>query len=281
MDTRLKWAIILVPLAAVLYNILNIGEYVFSIAEKYGLWDSTVLKNVPGNVPFQCQLQPYTIEILSIDAFIVYINNFLSDAEIDYLLEWSGNRFNTALTLNEDGKLVPDPNTATLAVTLLRSDVVSECLTKRMKSFLGNVQHIDTEPIRIVKYKGGDKIPLHTDWVPQTRNKTWNPAMPHRPNNRLGSIFAYLEDDCDGGETYFPNVQGVSEDADGEKFSTTESGFGLLVKPRRGNAVFWNNLHSNGSGDSRTAHAGMPVRRGTKIGINIWSHYFFDAPMIG
>jgi prolyl 4-hydroxylase len=45
---------------------------------------------------------------------------------------------------------------------------------------------------------------------------------------------------CTGGETYFPDLKGIEESADGEKFSHTDrpGGMGLLVKPRQGNAVF-------------------------------------------
>lgn len=133
----------------------------------------------------------------------------------------------------------------------------------------------------MVKYSSGDDVQIHVDWSPFPRNKTWNPARPNRLNNRLGSVFTYLEDDCIGGETYFPSIKGVSATADGNKFTRTRSGMGLLVKPRRGNAVFWNNLHSNGSGDERTAHSGLAVTKGTKMGMNLWSHYYFDSPMIG
>jgi prolyl 4-hydroxylase len=176
---------------------------------------------------------------------------------------------------------VPDVETTAVAATVPRDDEVSKCLSKRMKSFLGNVQHIDTEPIRIVKYGGGDDLHIHTDWSPFPRNRTWNPDAPNRLNNRLGSLFAYLEDDCVGGETYFPKVKGVSAAGDGRKFSRTENGMGLLVKPRRRNAIFWNNLYPNGTGDSRTAHAGLPVSSGEKIEMNLWSHYYLDSPIIG
>jgi len=73
----------------------------------------------------------------------------------------------------------------------------------------------------------------------------------------------------------------VAESADGNKFAIPEGAAGLLVKPRRGNAIFWNNLLANGSGDTRVAHAGLQVESGTKIGLNIWSTYFFDLPMVG
>lgn len=84
-----------------------------------------------------------------------------------------------------------------------------------------------------------------------------------------------------GGETYFPDVQTVGLTADGEKFSRTESGEGLLVKPRRGNALLWKNLHNNGTGDARLIHASLPVMSGRKTGMNLFSLYYADVPMLG
>lgn len=178
-----------------------------------------------------------------------------------------------------------NPSTAdqfnTHAPRLAWNDALNLCLGERMKSLLGNVQHLDTEPVRVIKYQSEQKLQVHYDWFPGNRNETGRPGDVPRVNNRLGSIFAYVEDDCDGGETFFPEVTAIHEDADETKFSRTESDQGLLVKARRGNAIFWNNMHLNGSGDVRTAHAGMPVTRGTKVGINIWSYYFPDKNLHG
>lgn len=167
------------------------------------------------------------------------------------------------------------------SATVHPDDAVGSCLMDRMKSLLGNVQHISMEPLQIVKYQGGEKFRLHMDWFDSDLDRTLDPRMPRRRFNRLFSIFTYLDDNCTGGETYFPDVRGVSKSADGTKFSVTETGWGLLVKPRRGNAVLWNNLHANGTGDARVRHASMPVKSGRKMGMNLFSYYFPDAPMVG
>lgn len=47
--------------------------------------------------------------------------------------------------------------------------------------------------------------------------------------------FVYVGDNRTGGETYFPALKGVGPGADELKFPGTESGKGLVVKPRNGN----------------------------------------------
>ncbi|KAI5865670.1 2OG-Fe(II) oxygenase family oxidoreductase [Durotheca rogersii] len=231
--------------------------------------------------PYACE-HNYSVEILSIDPLVIYINGFLKEFEIKHLLEVTNTQFDHSYVYDSDLKSVVDQRYRTSQSAMVSpKDFVSICLSERMKSLLGNIQHIDTEPLQVVKYEGGERFRIHMDWFDRPRNETFNPKTPFRSYNRLGSIFAYLEDGCSGGETYFPDIRGVAPDADGDKFTRTETGEGLLVNPRRGNAVFWNNLFMNGSGDPRVAHAGRPVLSGRKTGMNLFSYYYLDVPIAG
>ena len=165
---------------------------------------------------------------------------------------------------------------------LPENDPFCDCLIERMKLLLGNVQHQHVEGLQLVKYSAeADRFRLHTDWTEVLQNHTINSNGVMRQSRRLASIFVYLEDDCVRGETFFPELRSVSESADGDKFAIASCGKGLLVKPNRGNGIFWNNLHANGTGDMRLAHAGLPIESGVKIGLNMWSRYYLDTPMVG
>ncbi len=75
-----------------------------------------------------------------------------------------------------------------------------------------------------------------------------------RNGQRTVTFFVYLNDLPDeesGGETAFKELN-------------------IKVKPKRGRAVFWYDLHADGEGDTRTLHAGLPVIKGTKFAMNIW-----------
>lgn len=161
-------------------------------------------------------------------------------------------------------------------------DPVSQCIIERTKLLLGNVQHEEVEALQLLRYDAGGQFRLHYDWFPFVANKrNISKSAPDRDFQRLGTVFVYLNDDCVGGQTYFPRLPGVSENADSEKFSRTDTGEGLLVNPKKGNAVFWNNMHANGSGDTRVFHAGLPLQSGVKLGINIFTTYFLDSPLVG
>jgi len=130
---------------------------------------------------------------------------------------------------------------------------------------------------QIVRYEKGQKFDLHHDWYD-------SPQMlkdgTRRWFNRLGSFFVYLEaKDVEEGETWFPYLKykydglGV-KDGHGEKWISGGEGGGVKFVPRKGSAIFWMNLHRNGTGDERVMHAGLPLKAGRKTAMNIWPRQF-------
>jgi len=75
---------------------------------------------------------------------------------------------------------------------------------------------------------------------------------------------------CEGGGTEFPMLERKGREwcefveCDGERD-------GVAFRPRKGAAVFWLNFDEEGRGVKETVHAGLPVTKGVKIGLNIWS----------
>lgn len=54
---------------------------------------------------------------------------------------------------------------------------------------------------------------------------------------------------------------------DEEKAGRTGTTFRVIP----GNAVYWENFAPDGRGYDETWHAGLPVKKGVKVGLNIWS----------
>lgn len=94
----------------------------------------------------------------------------------------------------------------------------------------------------------------------------------------------WLGDECEGGGTSFPRLEkpvdkgwcrfiecGLDgEQKEGEELDE-EMETGVTFRPIRGNAVYWENIKADGTGYEESWHAGLPVKSGTKIGLNIWS----------
>lgn len=76
----------LIPLSMVLLSCARIWQTVSSLTDVSRLFQS--LWHVPIKISetYDCH-QNSTIEILSIDPFVMYINNFLSEYEVNHLLE--------------------------------------------------------------------------------------------------------------------------------------------------------------------------------------------------
>jgi prolyl 4-hydroxylase len=87
----------------------------------------------------------------------------------------------------------------------------------------------------------------------------------------------YLAANCTGGGTHFPRLSRPSGDEwcrfieCGEEYADEGLKEGVIFKPMKGTAVFWENMRQDGSGYPETWHAGIQVTSGSKIGLNIWS----------
>ncbi|KAH8883339.1 hypothetical protein GQ53DRAFT_753017 [Thozetella sp. PMI_491] len=276
-------ATLFVLIGIILPNILNDARY-----SPY-LWSVDILSSFRGDRAsasavdgaYNCA-QNYTFEVLSVDPLVLYINNFLQESEINQLLEASKENFKQSFVFDKETNMarVSDRRTS-MSAEVSPEEPVSQCIFERTKSLLGNMQHEDIEPLQVVKYEVGQRFAGHMDWFDVPKSRTVPGTNHTRQFNRLATIFAYLEDDCVGGETYFPRIKGVSVAADKGKFARTNSDMGLVVRARKGNALFWNNLHPNGTGDNRLLHGGATVTSGVKVGLNIFSTGYLDVPLIG
>lgn len=108
----------------------------------------------------------------------------------------------------------------------------------------------------------------------------------------------YVDANCTGGGTAFPrlttpgdgqwcrfiecgegraggNEAGMGEGGEGGKREGGGPTEGVIFKPIKGNAIYWENIRPDGTGYTETWHAGLPVKTGTKVGLNIWTWYRF------
>lgn len=161
-------------------------------------------------------------------------------------------------------------STRTSQSTNVARDAVVRCIEKRALRFQGfDTAQAQLEPVQLVKYGRGERYHFHTDWYPNPVHATAAVG-----GNRLSSFFAYVaaSDDLTGGGTNFPLLDAPRDDRWCAFVDCDEPWEnGLTFRPALGGAVFWQNLHPDGSGDERNLHAGLPVTSGSKIGMNIWT----------
>ncbi|KAK3393270.1 hypothetical protein B0H63DRAFT_386871 [Podospora didyma] len=238
--------------------------------------------------PFICDTQhTYRTELVSLDPLIIYIHNLITPVEISSILRTAEPLFAPS-QVTKNGRQLHTSDRTSSSAGLPRDDPAVVCVLGRTRNFLGTMLRNDYDemgPPQLVRYSAGQRFNIHHDWydTPRVANDGTS-----RRWNRIASFFAILESNCTGGETHFPFAKGVAPPSpwgeeqwqggqiQGEMKTESqplwrehEDG-GLAFRPVAGNALFWVNLHANGSGDTRTKHAGLPLLEGKKTAMNIW-----------
>lgn len=243
------------------------------------------------NAAFVCEPGTYRTQIVSLDPLLIYIHSFLLPAEIESLLDTADPLFQPSMITKYGRKVGSDERTSSTAGLPLEDPAV-QCVLGRASEFMGTVMRHDVDemgPPQLVRYTAGQKFNIHHDWYDTPQ---WAYDGSNRQFNRVASFFAILQDNCTDGETYFPHVGPSAQDQDiaadrpahePRKWTQSdqiwrhhESG-GLAFRPIKGNALFWLNLHSDGTGHEKTLHAGLPVSHGVKTAMNIWPRQFYSV----
>lgn len=139
--------------------------------------------------------------------------------------------------------------------TLDIAEPVVAAVTQRISALIGlPADHGET--LQAQRYHAGEEYKLHCDHFPGHAHY-W-PAMRDSGGQRCWTTMAYLNDVADGGETCFPVLD-------------------LMVAPKRGTLLIWNNMLPDGSPNGNTTHAASPVRSGSKYVVTKW---FRERPWV-
>ncbi|KAJ0160256.1 putative prolyl 4-hydroxylase 3 [Colletotrichum tanaceti] len=217
-----------------------------------------------------------TTTIVSYDPLIIYLENFLSANEVEYLKRVAQGKYVPSKVVDENNEKLDKTlfTRRSSSAILPRQDNVVKSVIARAAQFQGFAPTNHFENIQATKYVSGQEYMPHYDVL------STKPPPPHgeeddgseNATERLSTMFVILEDSCGTHcGTQFPQIaiDWASEDPGWCEFVDCMERR-LTFPPRAGNAIFWKNLREDGSLHEDTLHAGLPLQHGAKVGLNIW-----------
>ena len=162
---------------------------------------------------------------------------------------------------NGSSRITPERTSS--SSTFSHNDPVVQCIVARAAEVQGYIPTRRIELLQLMYYQEGQEFQPHYDW---TANK--HGYVEHQES----TVFSVLDGSCENCGTNYPRllVDWSTESKSWCAFFDCDSET-LTTIPVPGSALYWRNVHSNGTGDRRTLHAGLPVASGYKAGINIWT----------
>ncbi|KAK4668017.1 uncharacterized protein QC764_702630 [Podospora pseudoanserina] len=233
-----------------------------------------------------CEDVGYKMHVFSREPLVVYFENFVSAREREHLLDIS-EKIYTPSTITHNGGQTSDRNTKVRdsEVALVPRTEGVRCIERRAREVQGWREEVWIERLRVQRYNPGGHYSHHFDW--SSGRGGWG---------RVSSFMVWVHgEELEGGGTEFPRLElrgdrkkwckfiECEDNLDGEDskdkgVETAEDEKGAVFKVIPGNAVYWENFRSDGTGRgyNETWHAGLPVKKGVKVGLNIWSYGRID-----
>lgn len=192
-------------------------------------------------------------------ADVQHVQNVLTPGERQYLVK-AADRSNTckrSKVLRNGKSILSENRTSTSCYLKKGEDQVIRCIESKLAS-VANRPVKSLEALQVTKYSSNQQYKPHFDWFKGDHSGA---------KQRKTTLFVYLNEpqkldktngSC-GGATVFSRLKG-------------EHGEPLRVLPREGEAVLFENLLADGSGNRYSEHGGEPVldNCSQKIGLNAW-----------
>lgn len=202
-----------------------------------------------GQVAFEDALATPPTRVLSQSPRVATIDGLLSADECRLLVATAQPMLRASRTVDPtSGAPVPMPlrTSSDASIDPVLEDVALRAIQLRMCAAAG-LELVNAEHLIVLRYEPGQQYRPHRDVLPPGALERDHPGA----GNRLRTICVYLNDVEGGGGTAFPVA-------------------GVIVAPRAGSAVVFDNLLPDGRPDPDSVHAGMPVERGVKWLATLW-----------
>ncbi|AEE77452.1 putative prolyl 4-hydroxylase 6 [Arabidopsis thaliana] len=215
---------------------------------------------------FSFSVDPTRITQLSWTPRAFLYKGFLSDEECDHLIKLAKGKL-------EKSMVVADVDSGESEDSEVRTSS-GMFLTKRQDDIVANVEaklaawtflpEENGEALQILHYENGQKYDPHFDYF-------YDKKALELGGHRIATVLMYLSNVTKGGETVFPNWKGKTPQLKDDSWSKCAKQ-GYAVKPRKGDALLFFNLHLNGTTDPNSLHGSCPVIEGEKWSATRWIH---------
>lgn len=280
------------------YGDLDENMSVYEVAKgRHFMWPGDVEREVevfppaPGKKSHMVTLKP-----LLNSPKVFYVKNFLAQEEADKLVARALDSTNPykirRSTTGHKSWTQEDPeqNENSDRTSENAFDIDSETarnVKRRAFSLLRVKEYSEpmADGIQILRYKQKQAYVAHHDFfaVGSSPDFNWDPST--GGHNRLATVFLYLSNVTEGGQTVFPHAEHTGAfplkskpDSANELFSAgtwqesmVDSCYSAFaVPPRKGDAIMFYSQLSDGTLDQNSLHGGCPVLDGTKWAANVW-----------
>lgn len=197
----------------------------------------------------QNDLRLTALEMISHAPWVGIADDVITQEE-SYLIRYTGGpQLNPSVTATPEGKRlqVQLRTSFDMVYEEMLEDITVLLIERRMAAMV-NTTPAHSEYLQLLRYQNGQEYRPHRDYLPASMI---TPLAQGGSGQRESTVIIYLNDVDKGGETQFMELD-------------------KKITPKMGRALAFRNLLADGTPDTRTLHAGLPVETGTKWIATMW-----------
>ncbi|XP_010524775.1 PREDICTED: probable prolyl 4-hydroxylase 4 [Tarenaya hassleriana] len=214
-------------------------------------------------------INPSKVKQVSFKPRAFVYEGFLTDLECDHLISLAKTELKrSAVADNDNGEsTVSDVRTSSGTFISKAKDPIVSGIEDKISTWTFLPKE-NGEDIQVLRYEYGQKYDAHFDYFHDKVNIA-------RGGHRIATVLMYLSNVTKGGETVFPDAEEPHHrklsDYNKEDLSDCAKK-GIAVKPKKGDALLFFNLHLDAVPDAMSLHGGCPVVEGEKWSATKWIH---------
>lgn len=196
------------------------------------------------------------MEIVSNNPLIRIYDNFITDDECEFIINISKDNMVRANVSDPsiDIKTYNGRTNSSYWIDLDKYELMKQ-IAIRISKTIGLSNYRNFENFQVIHYLKNQEYKYHYDAYDKTEVEKYRQYCSER-GNRLMTVLCYINDVEKGGGTGFDSLSDGSEE--------------LIVEPKKGRMVVFQNVHLDGTLHTKSRHAGLPIEEGEKWAFNLW-----------